>query len=183
MKMKKLLAVTLSAAMTMAMLAGCGGSNAAAPAATDAAAPAATEAAAPAAQAGKFTFETKGTVVAMKADAAPILDALGEPKSYTEETSCAFDGLDKNYVYTSYTITTYPDGDKDKINSLTLMDDTVSTSDKISIGDSKEKVEAAYGADGFNGVNAYVMKEGEAQLTIIMDGDKVSSIQYAAIFE
>jgi len=49
MKMKKFLALTLSAAMTMSMLAGCGGSDAAAPAA-DAAAPAATEeAAAPAA--------------------------------------------------------------------------------------------------------------------------------------
>ena len=47
MKMKKFLAVCLSAAMTMSLLSACGGAAAPAPAA-DAAAPAATEEAAPA---------------------------------------------------------------------------------------------------------------------------------------
>lgn len=151
--------------------------------ATEAAdAAAGTEAAAPAA-AGKYTFVYKGTNIDVKAEAAAICDALGEAKSYTEETSCAFDGLDKNYTYTSFIMTTYPDGDKDRVNSITLLDDTVSTADGICIGDSKEKVEEVYGADAFNGVNAYIMTEGDAQLTIIIDNDKVSSIQYTAVFE
>ena len=64
-----------------------------------------------------------------------------------------------------------------------LVDDTVKTEEGISIGDSKEKVEEVYGADSFNGVNAYQVSGGEMSLTIIMDNDKVSSIQYAAIFE
>ena len=46
-----------------------------------------------------------------------------------------------------------------------------------------EKVEEVYGADSFNGVNAYQVSGGDMSLTIIMDNDKVSSIQYAAIFE
>ena len=121
----------------------------------------------------------------MKADAAPVLEALGECKSYTEEKSCAFDGLDKNYTYTSFIMTTYPDGDKDRVNSVTLLDDTVSTAAGICIGDSKEKVEEAYGADSFNGVNAYIMKNdsGDAQLTVILSSEKVSSIQYVALFD
>lgn len=135
------------------------------------------------AQTDRFTFTYKGTPITMKAEAAPICEALGDAKSYTEETSCAFDGLDKNYTFTSFIMTTYPDGDKDRVNSLTLLDDTVSTADKISIGDSKEKVEEVYGADSFNGVNAYILTEGDAQLTVIIDGDKVSSIQYTAVFE
>ena len=132
-----------------------------------------------------FTFNFKGTGISMKADAEPILAGLGECKSYTEETSCAFDGLDKNYTYTSFIMTTYPDGDKDRVNSLTLRDDTVSTAEGISIGDSKEKVESVYGADAFNGINAYIMADstGDSQLTVILDGDKVSSIQYAALFD
>jgi len=132
-----------------------------------------------------FTFTFKGTAIAMKADAEPILAELGECKSYNEETSCAFDGLDKTYTYTSFLLTTYPDGDKDRINSVTLRDDTVSTADGICIGDSKDKVEAAYGADAYNGVNAYIINSdnGDAQLTVILDSDKVSSIQYSAQFE
>ena len=132
-----------------------------------------------------FTFNTKGTAISMKADAAQILEALGEWKSYTEETSCAFDGLDKNYTYSSFVMTTYPDGEIDRVNSLTLRDDTVSTSAGISIGDPQEKVEEAYGADAFNGVNAYILtsESGDAQLTVILTSGKVSSIQYAALFD
>ena len=132
-----------------------------------------------------FTFTFKGTDISMKADAEPILAALGECKSYTEEKSCAFDGLDKNYTFTSFILTTYPDGDRDRINSVTLRDDTVSTADGISIGDTKEKVEEVYGADSFNGINAYIMDNPtkDAQLTVILDGDTVSSIQYQAKFD
>ena len=131
----------------------------------------------------RFTFNYKGTNISLKAEAAPVLEALGEPKNYTEEKSCAFDGLDKNYTYTSFVLTTYPDGDIDRVNSVTLVDDTVSTNEGICIGDSKAKVEEVYGADTFNGVNAYIMKTDDAQLTIIISSDAVSSIQYAAQFE
>ena len=37
-----------------------------------------------------FSFTYKGTKIALHAPAAPILEALGEPKSYSESTSCAF---------------------------------------------------------------------------------------------
>lgn len=137
----------------------------------------------PAAEAGRFTFTYKGTNINVKDDAAPILAALGEAKSHTEETSCAFDGLDKTYTYTSFILTTYPDGETDRVNSLTVLDDTVNTADGICIGDSKDKVEEVYGADAYNGVNAYIVSEGDAQLTIILESDKVSSIQYVALFE
>ena len=131
----------------------------------------------------RFTFNYKGTNVALKSEAAPVLEGLGEWKNYTEEKSCAFEGLDKNYTYTSFVLTTYPDGDIDRVNSVTLVDDTVSTNEGICIGDPKEKVEEVYGADTFNGVNAYIMKTQDAQLTIIIESDKVSSIQYAAQFD
>lgn len=183
--MKKIIGLVLALSMTAVVLTACGEEKKPAETAaaqTETLADAGAQAAAPAA-AGKYSFATKGTVVEMKADFAPIHEALGKEKSYTEETSCAFDGLDKNYVYSSYIITTYPDGNVDKVNSLTLVDDTVSTTDGICITDSKDKVESVYGADSFNGVNAYVMQEGNAKLTIIMDGDKVSSIQYNAVFE
>ena len=134
-------------------------------------------------QGGKLVFLYKDMEIAMKEDAAPILEALGEPKSYTEAASCAFEGLDKTYYYGSFYLYTYPDGEKDRVNMVVLCDDTLSTPEGLAIGDSKEKVESTYGADGYNGVNAYVYAKGDCTLTIIMENDKVSSIQYGAVFE
>ena len=128
-------------------------------------------------------FVYKDAKMVMKAEAAPVLATLGDAKSYTEAASCAFDGLDKTYYYGSFYLYTYPDGDIDRINMVVLCDDTVATAEGISIGDSKEKVESIYGADGYNGVNAYVLTSGESTLTIIMENDQVSSIQYAAVLD
>ena len=128
-------------------------------------------------------FSYKDAKMVMKAEAAPVLATLGDAKSYTEAASCAFDGLDKTYYYGSFYLYTYPDGDIDRINMVVLCDDTVATAEGISIGDSKEKVESIYGTEGYNGVNACVMTAGETTLTIIMENDQVSSIQYAAVLD
>lgn len=44
-----------------------------------------------------FVFTYKGIGIEMNAHADGILEALGEPKRYTEENSCAFEGMDKTY--------------------------------------------------------------------------------------
>ena len=175
---KKILALVLGVIMICGLaLAGCGGSS------DNAGNDQAAEGGAETTNAAEYKFTYNGTEIAMKAPAAPILEALGEAKSYNEETSCAFDGLDKSYFYGSFYLYTYPQGDEDFVNMVELVDDTVKTEEGISIGDSKEKVEEAYGADSYNGINAYAVSGGEMTLTIIMDNDKVSSIQYAAVFE
>ena len=190
--MKKSIGLILALGMTAAALTACGSKNDAPkttePAATTAAAVAETQAAAPETQAqaaaDTYTFVYKGTNIPMHADAAPILSSIGDYKSYTEEDSCAFPGeKDRNYTYSSFILTTYPKDGGECVNSVSLLDDTVATTDGVCIGDSKDKVESVYGSDGFNGVNAYIMTEGNSQLTIIITDDKVSSIQYAALFE
>ena len=70
--MKKMIALMLVLSM-MLCFAGCG---------KEEAAPAAP--AAPVADGWSFNYN--GTEIAISADAAPIVEALGEPKSYTEET-------------------------------------------------------------------------------------------------
>jgi len=130
-----------------------------------------------------FTFTYNGTQIALKADAAPILAALGEPKSYTEETSCAFEGLDKTYYFGSFYLQTYPQGDKDYVFGFWFADDSVSTNENIYIGAPQAQVEAAYGADSYNGTNAYILTKGETKLTVILTDGVVSSIQYDALFD
>lgn len=130
-----------------------------------------------------YTFVYNGTTVTMNADAAPIIAALGEPKRYTEEASCAFTGLDKTYDYGSFYLQTYPEGDKDYVYSVWFADDGVSTQEGVYIGMSQADVEKAYGAEGFNGDNAYTMTKGICKLTVILTDGAVSSIQYDAIVE
>ncbi len=128
-----------------------------------------------------FTFTYKGTKIALHAPAEQVIAALGEPLEYSESTSCAFDGLDKSYKYSSFYLETYPIGDKDYVYGWWFIDDLVETDEGICIGSTKAAVDAAYGAENFNGSNAYTVKKGSGMLTIILEKDVVSSVQYAII--
>lgn len=130
---------------------------------------------------GGFVFTYNGTEISLHANAAPILDALGEPKSYTEQASCAFEGLDKTYYFGSFYMDTYPVGDADFVYSIWFADDSVTTAEGIYIGASQAEVEAAYGADAYNGTNAYIVTEGDTELTVILEEGVVTSIQYAVV--
>lgn len=180
--MKKFFALALSL-MLVFVLAACGGetpSNQPAETTTPAA-PAVQGPTTPDSSSWKYTV--RGVDIMMHAEAAPIIETLGESVSYTEEASCAFTGLDKTYYYGGFYLQTYPIGDADYVYSVWLVDDSSSTPEGIYIGATKAEVEAAYGTDGFNGSNAYIMKGTTSTLTIILDGDRVSSIQYDAVIE
>lgn len=129
------------------------------------------------------SFTYNDTKVEMGVEATDILAKLGEPKSVTEEASCAFEGMDRTYFYGSLYVTTYPDKDKEYIYGAWFVDDSVTTDDNIYIGATKQDVEAAYGADAFDGSNSYVITKGASKLTIIVEDDAVTGITYDAIVE
>lgn len=125
-----------------------------------------------------YYFNYNGTNIRLNGDMEVILKALGEPKNYTEETSCAFTGLDKTYTYDSFVIQTYPKGEKDYIYAFWFLDDMVKNPEGIKIGDTQAAVEAAYGADAYNGKNAFITKQDNYSMTVILKDGVVSSIQY-----
>ena len=97
--MMKIIALVLALAMTLT-LAACGGDTT-----SETTAPAAQNTpATPDASSWKYTVQ--GVDIMMHANAAPILEQLGEPVSYTEEASCAFTGLDKTYYYGGFYLQT-----------------------------------------------------------------------------
>ena len=129
------------------------------------------------------SFTYQNIQIALHAEAESIIAALGEPKSYTEEASCAFEGLDKTYYYGPFYLTTYPREGKDYISTLWFADDTVATDEGIRIGSTQAQVEAAYGAEVFNGTNAYVLIKGTGKLTVVITDGVVSGIRYEGIME
>ena len=176
--MKKILALALALTMVLT-LAACGGDK---PAETTAPkAPAVAGPVTPDANSWKYTV--RGVDVMMNAEAAPVLEALGEPVSYTEEASCAFTGLDKTYYFGGFYLQTYPLNDVDYIYSVWLVDDSSTTPEGVYIGASQAEVEAAYGTEGFNGSNAYIMTGTTSTLTILVENGVVTSIQYDAVVE
>ena len=130
-----------------------------------------------------FTFIYQGVAISPHGDAAPVIEALGEPKSYTEESSCAFEGLDKTYYYGSFYLSTYPMDGKDFVYMLWFADDTVTTAEGIRIGSTQAQVETAYGKDAFNGTNAFEMTKGSSKLTILITDGMVSGVRYEGIID
>ena len=131
----------------------------------------------------KFTFTYHDIQIQPGDEAAPVTDALGAPKSYTEEASCAFEGVDKTYYYGSFYLSTYPMEGVDYVYSIWFVDDTVATAENIRIGSTQSQVEQTYGMECFNGTNGYTMTKGQSKLTILIEEGLVSSIRYEAVLE
>ena len=131
--------------------------------------------------AGSYAFvvgKADNYIVAINDNMADVLAALGEPLSYFEAPSCAFEGLDKTYTYSGFVITTQPgEGEQDYINSVRLTDDSVVTPEGIYIGCSADDVTAAYG-EGSRTENVISYTKGDSAMNFILEGDKVISIEY-----
>lgn len=124
-----------------------------------------------------YVFPVNNVTVEVDADVAPVIEALGEPASYFEAASCAFEGLDKIYTYSGFEIDTYPAQDQDLVSAVILKDDSVTTAEGICIGDSLEKLQEVYGeAAEENGMLVYE-KDG-MKLCFILQDDSIVSIEY-----
>ena len=127
------------------------------------------------AEAAGFTVPFRGTDITLGTPMEPVLAALGEPASYTEQTSCAFQGLDKTYYYGSLYIQTNPAPEGDRIAAVWFADDSISTPEGVCIGADRATVEKAYGS--FSGDACTLDRDGQRLMILLADG-AVTSIQY-----
>ena len=103
---------------------------------------------------------------------------LGEPNDYYEVQSCAFDGMDKIYTFDNYEVHTYPDNGTDKVLSIYFLNDQVSTTEGVKIGDSLSSMLEVYG-DGYEQLDTqYTYSKGLTQLRFIVENDVITSIEY-----
>lgn len=167
--------------------AGCGKSEKTIEASSDPSADSGQEAEAPegtgesgAAKAEKgYVFEAEGVRISVDADVEPLVEKLGEPDSYFEAASCAFEGLDKMYTYGGFRIDTYPDKEKDYVADIMVTDDSVVTLEGIRIGDTADQMKEVYGEDCTEETNMYSYeKDGMKLYFITDDGGVITSIEY-----
>lgn len=128
-----------------------------------------------------YTFVYQDVTISVDALAAPIVDALGEPVSYFEAASCAFEGLDKMYTYNSVEIDTYPDEKgNDRVSSIILKDDMVQTPEGVYLFGTKADMIAAYG-ENYTEQNGLIVYEKDGmQLCFILENDEIVSIEYVS---
>lgn len=123
-----------------------------------------------------FTYE--GMEISVNEDIESVVNKLGEPIAYYEAASCAFDGMDKFYTYSSFQLDTYPKDGKDMLASIYFKDDLVKTTEGISLYMTKDDMIKAYGeATTVNG-NEYTYEKGNGCLYFILEGDEIISIEY-----
>ena len=127
-----------------------------------------------------YVFQVGNVTVSVDDGAETILTALGQWKDYNESPSCAFEGLDKIYVYNGFRIQTYTLSGVDYIRSVELTDDSVSTPEGIAVGASAEAVLDAYGEPKTKTDSALVYENTEKgmKLQFILRDGKVTNIQY-----
>ena len=129
------------------------------------------------AEAKGYTYIYNDVVVEIDADAALVVEQLGEPLSYFEAPSCAFEGIDKIYTYSSFEIETYPMEGKDFVSMVTFKDDSITTPEGVAIGDSVDKVKEVYGECAEDG-GMMVYEKDDMKLCFIVKDGAVVSVEY-----
>lgn len=127
-----------------------------------------------------YVFEYNGVKIGMDMEAAPIIAALGEPASYFEAPSCAFEGLDKTYSYGSFELDTYEQNGKDYISGIFFCDDLIETPEGVCLFETKADMVAAYGETFVEEFGMLVYEKEGMKLKFILEGDEITSIEYAS---
>ena len=117
----------------------------------------------------------------MNQEFSALLEWLGEPESYFEAASCAFDGLDKFYTYPGFELTTYPVGEQDVISEIYFTSADLTTPEGVGPGDTYEDMVAAYGEEYTENFGQYTYTDGDTMLIITIENDAIFSVSYLAI--
>lgn len=122
----------------------------------------------------------EGVILEPNGDMEAVLEALGEPLSYSENISCMFEGgMDKTYEYEGVTIYSYPTETQELILLVDVTAPDVETSRGVKVGDELDVALLAYSDEltpesesRFTGVF------GDVFFTIIGEEGVVTNISY-----
>ena len=128
-----------------------------------------------------FYFNFMGHTLHLNQDMEDIFVFLGEPSGMRQTPSCAFDGYDKIFGFGAINVHTYPQGDEDFVQVISIRDDSVTTVNGIRLGDSLEDVIAAYGDNFTRDFDMYIFTKSDTTLSFFIEGDMVVEITYTLI--
>ena len=127
-----------------------------------------------------YVFKSGDVEIKVGGDANAAVSALGEVQNLVETPSCGGGAEpDREYTYAGFKFNTVNENGANKIVKIVLTDDSVSTPEGISIGDSREAVIETYGAAYTeNASGTLVYTDGVSQLMFGITDGSVSAIHY-----
>ena len=93
-----------------------------------------------------FYIDHSSAKIELGGDAKAVITALGTPKSTSPMGNCGGQGTLTKYTYASVAIYVLTSGDKETVDQITLLDDSVKTPENITIGSTKDEVIKACGS-------------------------------------
>lgn len=123
-----------------------------------------------------FTYNNVQFGVDIRAD--EVLAKLGDYTDKATSASCAFGGDDTVYYYSSIQVSTNNELGYDRIYSIYLEDDLVSTEEGICVGSTAEQVKAAYGDPTEEITTCLTYEKDGMALSFNLSDGVVSSILY-----
>lgn len=125
---------------------------------------------------GNYTFDFDGVELIPGDPFDP--GVLPEAESVYEVPSCAIVGTDNLYNYGSFELTAFDDGTSELIYAILLTDPNITTTEGLALGDPLEKMVDLYG-DGYTQQgNGYVYTGDAETLNIIVQNERIASIEY-----
>jgi len=123
-------------------------------------------------------------LIDMGQDISYVISALGEPLNVFEAPSCAFDGIDRVFLYPGVQLHTYPVGDDDLIHTISIRDDSLRTTEGgIFLGSSLQAMLDAYGDEYVHETGMYTFTRGQTTLQFFIDDGIITGITYGLIIE
>lgn len=131
----------------------------------------------------KMHITASGKDIYLNEPTSDFIDALGDPDSYFESESCAFQGLDKVYTYKNFVIRTYPIDEVDYVSSIEFRNDSIVTSTNCYLGMDADTVKANNGdySVDTDSEAAIVYVDGDTKLSYIFTDGEVTSITYTRV--
>ncbi|MCL2416176.1 MAG: hypothetical protein FWD01_05105 [Defluviitaleaceae bacterium] len=130
-----------------------------------------------------FSLPVNGFVIELNQDIQIVLNNLGEPLGMFEAPSCAFDGIDRIFSFPGLQIHTYPVGDNDFVHTISIRDDSISTTNGIYLGSGFADMLEAYGTDYIEEFGMYTFTNGRYTLEFFVENDIIMGITYGFIIE
>ncbi|MCL2378220.1 MAG: hypothetical protein FWC77_03745 [Defluviitaleaceae bacterium] len=130
-----------------------------------------------------FALVYNDVTIQMDDDISYLLPMLGEPLGIFEAPSCAFDGIDRIFGFRGIQIHTYPDGDLDRVHTISFINDSITTMAGITLGHSRSDVLAAYGNDYEQDTGMFVFTDNGTTLSFFIEDDEVAGIIYGLIMD
>jgi len=132
---------------------------------------------------GVFSFRLGDVIIEMDESISHVIERIGEPIDVFEAPSCAFEGMDRIYVYPGgVQLYTYEKGGSDHIHTIAIVDDTdisIRTIEGgVRMGSSLQDVLEAYGTDFELDSGMYTFTRGLTVLEFLVVDDIVELITY-----